>query len=77
MQRFSATDYVSEPPKSPDSLQNSLLAGNLPGERCDRHCVASQAFLRSARLPKSGENRPEIPAFRAFGFVSGLPVRPT
>jgi hypothetical protein len=39
--------------------------------------VVSQPFPRSARLPKTRENRPEIRAFRAFGCVSGLPVRPT
>jgi hypothetical protein len=31
--------------------------------------------VRSARLPKKRKNGPEIPAFRAFDFVSGLPVR--
>jgi hypothetical protein len=33
----------------------------------------SHAFQRSAKLPKESENRPEIPAFRAFALVSGLP----
>ena len=32
--------------------------------------VVSQPFPRSARLPKTRENRPEIRAFRAFGCVS-------
>jgi hypothetical protein len=34
----------------------------------------SQAFQRSAKLPKRRENGPEIQAFRAFAFVSGLSV---
>jgi hypothetical protein len=34
----------------------------------------SQPFLLSARLPKKSENGPEIPPFRAFDFVSGLPL---
>ena len=34
----------------------------------------SHPFLRSARLPKRRENGPEIPAFCAFDFVSGLPL---
>ena len=32
----------------------------------------SHPFMRSARLPKRRENGPEIPAFRSFGFISGL-----
>src|ERR1700733_11843458 len=35
----------------------------------------SQAVRRSARLPKKREIGPEIPAFRPFDFVSGLPNR--
>jgi hypothetical protein len=31
----------------------------------------SQAFVRFARLPRRRENRPEIPAFRAFDFRLG------
>lgn len=31
---------------SRNSLKNSLFAGNLAGDRFDRHCVASQAFTR-------------------------------
>src|SRR5882757_35548 len=34
----------------------------------------SHAVLRSASLPRRRENGPEIPAFRAFVLVSGLPV---
>jgi hypothetical protein len=30
-----------------NSLLNSLLAGNLRGDGCDQHCVASQAERRS------------------------------
>jgi len=37
-------------------------------------CRSSQPFMRSARFSKKRENGPEIPAFRAFDFVSGLPV---
>jgi len=37
----------------------------------------SQPVLRFSRLPKGRENCPEIRAFRAFGFVSGLLVRLT
>ena len=37
--------------------------------------VSSHAFRPSALLPKNGEIGPSIPAFRAFGFVSGLPIR--
>ncbi len=33
------------------------------------------AVRRSARLRKKRANGPEIPAFRAFAFVSGLPAR--
>ena len=42
----------------------------MSGDRCDQHCVASQPFGRSAKLPKRRENGPEIPTFRAAGFVS-------
>ena len=34
----------------------------------------SHAFLRLARIPERRENGPEIRAFRAFAFVSGVPV---
>jgi hypothetical protein len=37
----------------------------------------SHPFPRSARLPKRRENGPEIRAFCAFAFVSGLPASPT
>jgi uncharacterized protein (DUF2336 family) len=37
----------------------------------------SQPLERSTRLPEKRENRPEIRAFRAFNFLSGLPVRRT
>jgi hypothetical protein len=33
-----------------------------------------QPGRRSAKLPKRRGNRPELPAFRAFDFVSALPV---
>jgi hypothetical protein len=57
-------------------LRNSLLASReLGGDGCDQHCVASQAFERSARLSKRRENRPGIRAFRVFGFVSRRPTR--
>ena len=29
-----------------NSLKNSLFAGNLAGDGCDHHCVASQSFAR-------------------------------
>jgi hypothetical protein len=74
-QRFLDTKSALRAPKLQNSLLNSLLAGNLPGDGCDQHCVASQAFRRSARLPKKREIGPEIPAFRPFDFVSGLPNR--
>jgi hypothetical protein len=32
----------------------------------------SHAVLRAAKLRKKRENGPEIPAFRVFGFVSGV-----
>ncbi len=38
-------------------------------------CVASQAFRRSTRLLKKCEIRPEIQAFREFGFISRRPFR--
>jgi hypothetical protein len=28
-----------------NSLKNSLFAGNLAGDRCDHHCVASHLIL--------------------------------
>jgi hypothetical protein len=34
----------------------------------------SQAFQRSATIPKKREKGPKITAFRAFGFVSKLPI---
>jgi hypothetical protein len=36
---------------------------------------ASHPFPRSARFPKTRQSGPEIPAFRAFGFVSRCSVR--
>src|SRR5207244_8010649 len=50
-------------------------AGNLPGDRCDLHCVASQAVRRSAKPPKKLEIGPEMPALCAFDLVSRLPIR--
>jgi hypothetical protein len=38
----------------------------LAGDGCDQRCVASQAFVHSARLPNKRGNGPEIPAFRTF-----------
>jgi hypothetical protein len=52
------------------------IAGNFHGDECDHHCVASHPFPRLAKLPKRRENGPEIPAFRAFGFVFRLPTSP-
>jgi hypothetical protein len=35
----------------------------------------SQAVRRLGGLPRKSEKRPQMPAFRAFDFVSGLPNR--
>jgi Domain of unknown function (DUF4263) len=62
---FSNAVGVSERPKSPVSLQNSLLAGNLSGDGFDEHCVASHAFLRPATVC----NRPHIPGNPGFSRI--------
>jgi hypothetical protein len=50
-----------------NSLQNSLFAGNLLGDRCDQHCVASQAVTQRWRLwIRKWEKCPPIAAFCEF-----------
>jgi hypothetical protein len=51
------------------------VSRELAGDRCDQHSRPSQGFGRPAKLPRKSENGPEIPAFRPFDFVSGLPNR--
>ena len=75
MQRFWPACDVSKLLNTPHSLKNSLFAGNLAGDGCDWHCVSSQPFQRSTRLHGKRAKVPEIRAFRAIDFVSGLPVR--
>ena len=50
-QRFLDTKSALRAPKLQNSLLNSLLAGNLRGDGCDQHCVASQAVSRSENMP--------------------------
>lgn len=38
---FFAQDVSAEGREIVDSLKNSLLAGNVAGDRCDQHCDAS------------------------------------
>jgi len=66
----SCFDNVSRHAQISKFVVNSVLAGNFAGDRCDHDCVASQAFRPPERLPRRRENGPEIPAFRAFEFVS-------
>jgi hypothetical protein len=63
-----ATKLASERPKS----QNSLLAGNLPGDGRDQHCVASQAVTQ---LEIVGPRNP-ISACQSRLFVNWLSVSP-
>src|ERR1700737_5111406 len=56
---FLSLEVARGAPKSQNSLYNSLLAGNLPGDGCDQHCVASQPVLGIEILPRA---TPEMPA---------------
>jgi len=68
---------VSERPKSPVSLKNSLFAGNLAGDGCDPDCVASHPVLQFAEVHNLRHTAPEIRAFPALELVSRLPVSAT
>jgi hypothetical protein len=57
-QRFLDTKSALRAPKLRNSLLNSLLAGNLRGDGCDQHCVASQPVRRSEKLPLILAERP-------------------
>ena len=72
-QRLLAEKTTFEAAKSQKSLQNSLLAANLRGDRCDQHCVASQAHIRldviDAALARIRLNRSDIYVVRTFQFA--------
>jgi hypothetical protein len=57
-------------PKSRNSLLNSLIAGNLTGDRCDQHSVASQAVPRSDKSPRELAESPANGGLLQFGIRS-------
>ena len=62
-QRFLDTKSALRAPKLRNSLLNSLLAGNLPGDGCDQHCVASQAVRISENFLLSWQKGPPTAGF--------------
>src|SRR3974390_770794 len=54
---------------------NSLLAGNLTGDRRDQHCIASQAVRPSCRYSEGCEKGPPTAGFCIWPPVSRLPFR--
>ena len=60
-------------PELQNSLLNSLIAGNLLGDGCDQHCVASHAFVRFPWLPKRRQDRPNT-GFSRVSFRLCTPV---
>jgi len=71
----SEQDSCSSPSKGSFASLRRLLAADFDStiRRFDPS-RPSQPVLRLAGLPKRRENGPQIPAFRAFAFVSGLPL---
>ena len=66
-QQFLAVKPVSGAPKSHFSLQNSLLAGNLPGDWFDQDCVASQAFREAGGATHQRADKPAVGGLLQFG----------
>lgn len=62
----------------PDSLKNSLFAGNSPGDGCDQHCVASQLQAYDlvrimARFRTGFRDHSQSESARSFGHAVLFP----
>src|SRR5665213_2415795 len=60
------------------SLENSLIAGKWHGDRCDQHCVASQAFPEPRHLLGEWGKSRQLAGFRSHDVpcqvvATGLP----
>ena len=75
---FLTDTSLSKPPKMQNSLQNSLLAGNLRGDGCDQHCVVSQhlerfqAKWRPVRVKKTRQIKNLEPRFDSIETEKAL-----
>ena len=80
-QRFLILESTPGASKSWISLQNSLLAGKFPGDRCDQHCVASQPLAQlkivSALWAKISELNLRCVQFKAALGAAAQVLRPT
>jgi hypothetical protein len=62
--------------KSPDFAAKFPLAGNLVGDGCDRHCVASHAVGPSGTSSQELQKRPQTAGFRTFDSGLHAPISP-